>query len=237
MEQFSKEQLSAAKNIIEYLNKSFIEDNGILNLDFDDALLEYRKEQTRENYIKVLCTLCLSDVYMPYRPVVVEGEEVWDISSIQNKEGFTAQFIASSPEKISMHDAMKNLWYRDDGVRFFTKNNHCVDNDFLIVNHETDFFQCYSSDIKKIAKYISKLDYEDCDYTQEDILDFAEILSNERCFLESKKYRCNLNGQIYNGFYYFTHDNRFNSFLHIVDKKDGLIRITEKEYSAMEEIA
>ena len=62
MEQFSKEQLSAAKNILEYLNQSFIEDNGILNLDFDDALLEYRKEQTRENYIQVLCTLCLSEV-------------------------------------------------------------------------------------------------------------------------------------------------------------------------------
>lgn len=237
MKEFTKEQLNEAKKIIEYLNESFMEDGGIIDVEFEDAVKEYRKEHTRENYIKALCSFCLHDVYLPYKLEVIDGEKVWGMETITNTLGETAQYMASSPERISKYDAMRCSWHRDDGVRFFLRDNGKIVADFIIVNHEVDFFQFYAEDIKTVCVYLQKIIDEDYEYTQEDVFDFAEILLEERIFLDSKKYRCKSNGETYKGFYYLTNDDQLNNYFYIIDEKKGLIKLSREEYRAMEEIA
>lgn len=235
MNNYTKQQLESAKGILEYLNQSFMNDDGILDKSFEDALMEYRNDKTRENYIKVLCTLVLHDVYMPYKSIFADGEERKDVICLKNEDGRLAQLLSSSPERISKWDAMERSWKMFDGLDFFKAGSQGFICEFAIVNHDNDHFVFHSKEIIPICDYISKLDCDDFDYTEDDICAIANIFANEKKWKDNKGYVNKKTGKVYNGFPYITYDSKhFKTYYYFVDKDMGLIELTSDECDEIE---
>ena len=238
MKKVTNEQKREALEIVEYISQSFLNEEGIVDVKFEDALNDYRKDDSRVNYIKVLVSLCLSDIFMPYRLEKVNGEEIW-VADVEKYKGKNGQYISTGLDKISKGEAVKYSWYIKSGYEFFGEKSRWNNKDFLIVNHEKDYFAFPANHIKKVRDFVYCCDKVTCDYEDEDVILFAEIIADKKIWKENKKYLNKITNVKYNGFIHIVYDefNFYSETYFIVDKEKGMIQLTKEEYNELEEIA
>lgn len=93
--------------------------------------------------------------------------------------------------------------------------------------------------VENICEYVKRCDKDTCDYTDDDVITFAEIIANRKTWKESKTYCNKATSEKYNGFIHILYDD-FNfgaKTFYIVDKTKGMIELSEEEYKSLEEIA
>lgn len=81
---------------------------------------------------------------------------LWSVE-VDEYKGKKGQYIATGLDKISKNEAIKYSWYVESGYNFFGENSHWRNKDFLIVNHEKDYFAFLANDIVKVCEYVLEL--------------------------------------------------------------------------------
>ncbi len=221
-----------ARELIDYIVKCNV--NRVCKDTFDSLVEEYRKECSQLTLAKIVSLILYKEVYVPYRQEFFNKKMLWEVERYEIF-GKQVQFFYSSIDKISKQEAMRCCWFSSDGKSVFSDCYYTERTDYIVLNKESDFIVLYVPNTIKICEIVKRLINNNGKYEEQDIDILAEILSKEILFGDYKRYIDETTGKKYFGFP-FGVSNKNRCMIDFVDKKKGVISITDDEYSRLKRI-
>ena len=228
----TKQNSNEAKELIEYIIKCNV--NRKWEDTFDSLVEEYRKDFSLLTLAKIVCFTLYEEIYVPYRQEFFNKKMLWEVERYQIF-GKQVQFFYNNINKISKQEAMRCCWFTSDGRTVFGDCYFTERTDYIVLNKESDFIVLYVPDAMKIYEIVKKLINNDGKYEEQDVEILAEILSEEKLVGEYKHYVDEITGKEYFGFP-FGLSNVGRSLIDFVDKKTGIVSITDDVYRRLKKI-
>lgn len=236
MKEYTQEQLNEARELMKFICRVSEFGVGSQDDELDELVNTYRHNQTKANMIKICCWFWDGRAFFPYKEEIVNGEPYWKLTKMRNGvDDSLAQLVYTSINKIPKRRAMDYSWLEYEGYEFFTESDLLEKCEYVIVNEADNFVPLYIDDIKFVLKLLDKIEKADYKFTEEDVLQLADILSQERVWIRNKKYKSKKTGEEYYGFFHL-----FNYLIYdgltFFDTNKGKIRFELDEFRDLEEV-